>query len=155
MRLQLELAGDKQLDRELLRFADRATDVRPAWAAIMLRLAEAEKRQFDSEGQRASGGWAPLAASTLARKQRLGLDPRILHATGRLAASLTAPLPGGDAIREALPLEMRFGTDVPYAGFHQTGTSRMPQRRPLETTEQDRRDMFVRLLQRFLVTGEP
>lgn len=154
MLLELDAFGDRQVDRELLRFADRAVDATPAWAQIIIDLAHLEHEQFASEGALASAGWAPLAPATVARKAAAGLDPRILHATGKLAASLTEPLGGGDAIREVAPDEMRFGTTVPYARFHQLGTERMPQRRPIELRERDRRAL-VQTLQRFLVTGHP
>lgn len=153
MRLSLDVFGDVQVDRELLRFADRAVDARPAWDAIMHQLGVLEREQFDSQGARASGGWAPLAPSTVADKARRGLDPRILHATGKLRASLTEPA-GPDAIRESLPNAMRYGTSVPYARFHQQGTGRTPQRREIELTATDRHRMFVQTMQRFLVTGE-
>jgi phage gpG-like protein len=152
VRLDLDVFGDKQVARELLRFGDRAADVRPAWNAIIGRLERLEAEQFDSQGGRGSGGWAPLAPATVAEKARRGLDPRILHATGRLRASLTGR--GGDAIRESHPDEMRFGTSVPYARFHQQGTSRMPRRREIELRELDRHMIFVQTVQRFLVTGE-
>jgi phage gpG-like protein len=153
VRLELDVFGDKQVARELLRLGDRAADARPAWNAIIDRLLLLEREQFDSEGGRASGGWKPLAPSTVADKARRDLDPRILHATGRLRDSLTRRT-GGDAVRESHPNEMRFGTDVPYARYHQQGTGRMPRRREIELTETDRHQMFVQVLQRFLVTGE-
>jgi phage gpG-like protein len=120
--------------------------------AIIHKLEQLETEQFDSEGARGSGGWAPLAPATVAEKARRGLDPRILHATGRLRASLTAR--GGDAIRESHPDEMRFGTDVPYAAFHQRGTARMPRRRGIELPATDRHMIFVQTIHRFLVTGQ-
>jgi phage gpG-like protein len=56
-------------------------------------------------------------------------------------------------IFEAHPTELVFGTRVPYAIFHQTGTSRgLPRRRPIELTEQTRREC-VKILQRWLVEG--
>lgn len=151
MRLELDAFGDKQVAREILRFGDRATDARPAWNSIIGQLERLEAAQFDSEGARASGGWAPLAPATVAEKARRGLDRRILHATGALRASLTRH--SDDAIRESHPNEMRFGTTVPYAVFHQRGRG-VPQRRSVELTETDRHAIFVQTVQRFLVTGE-
>lgn len=154
MRIELDVAGDKQLAREVLRLGDRAVDATPAFAKVVTDLAEHERRQFETEGGLASGGWTPLAASTIAAKRAAGLDPRILRATGALYRSLTQPLGGGsDAIREVRPDEMRFGTSLRYARFHQLGTDRMPQRREIELRERDRADV-VKTLQRYILTGE-
>lgn len=155
MRLEIDVFGDKQLARDLLRLGDRIEDATPAFREMLTKLAGIEREQFASEGGRGSGGWAPLAASTLATKRANGLDEHILVATGRLRASLTGVAPGGDARREVHPTEMVFGTNVPYARYHQLGTIRIPRRRFLELTELDRREAFVKVLQRFYMTREP
>jgi phage gpG-like protein len=154
MRLELDVFGDVQLNRELLRFADRAVDARPLWDHLILQLRALEEGQFTSQGDRASGGWLGLADSTIARKAAKGReDPsRILYDTGALMKSVTEP--GGNAVALSEPAMMIFGTTVPYARFHQLGEG-VPQRRFLELTEHDRADMFVRGAQRFLVTGTP
>jgi phage gpG-like protein len=41
---------------------------------------------------------------------------------------------------------MFFGTRVPYAAFHQTGTRRMPARKPVELSERNRRKV-VKIIQ--------
>lgn len=155
MLIELEIFGDVQLRRELLRFKDATADASPAFEQILMgtgrgsfSLRKIEGKQFATQGKFASGGWTKLAPSTVAQKARRGLDPRILHATGRLSASLTGPGPGH--IEIVTPQSMIFGTEVPYARFHQSGTHRMPRRRPIELREQDRRGM-VRTLQRHLL----
>lgn len=150
MRLIIEHAGDQQIARDLLRIDARVMDARPAFAQIINDLERIEGRQFDSQGGYGSGGWQPLAAATVARKQAQGLDPRILHAKGDLSGSLTGK--GGDGLREVFPSSMAFGSRVPYAKYHQTGTGRMPQRQPLELPEGDRR-AIPRTLQRYFFTG--
>jgi phage gpG-like protein len=155
MRLELNVVGDQQLNRELLRFAGRAVDARPLWDKILLDLRALEEEQFSSQGARASGGWQPLADSTIQRKAAKGRQEpsRILVDSGDLLKSLTEH--GGDnAVRVSEHDEMRFGTRLPYAEFHQLGHG-VPQRRFLELTETDRHQTFVRQAHRFLVTGEP
>jgi phage gpG-like protein len=156
MLIELELAGDVQLRRELLRFRGAVADASPAFEQIargssglkgVYSLRGIERRQFQSQGAFASAGWAPLAPSTVRAKARRGLDPRILHATGRLAASLSG---GAGRVEIVSSSQLIFGTSVPYARFHQSGTARMPRRRPIELREQDRR-AIVRTLQRYLV----
>jgi hypothetical protein len=169
--LVFEVAGDKLIERELLRMGDYAQDATPAFAAIGGFMMAETKEQFATEGHRASGGWAPLAPSTIQKRGGAGrsggaifTNPgggggftsggpvRILHDTGALEQSLTEPK-GANQILEVTPQELVFGSRLPYAHYHQTGTRRMPRRRPLEFTEAAKRDM-VKILQRFVVTGE-
>lgn len=76
-------------------------------------------------GEHTPGGeaWAPLAESTVKKK---GHD-RILYESGDLLASLVE-VGGPGNINEASDHGSIYGTEVPYAIFHETGTSRMPAR---------------------------
>lgn len=148
MELELEVFGDVQLKRSLLRTAGRFKDAAPAFEQIADILMEIEDDQFESSGRHGSGGWAKLAESTLEHKTGAG----ILIETGDLERSLTtrgAP----DQVLEITSEFLLFGTSLPYAAFHQTGTSRMPRRRPIELTETDRRQI-VKQLQSWLITGD-
>lgn len=60
--------------------------------------------------------WAPLASSTMASKRP---GSRIMVDSGRLLSSITMDVVGDEA---------RLSTPVPYALYHQEGTSRMPAR---------------------------
>jgi phage gpG-like protein len=147
MIVELAFEGDVQLKRKLMRIGDRAVNARPAFEAIGQLLFDLEREQFSSEGGRASGGWAALADSTVRSR---GSSGPILKSSGALEASLTGR--GGDNTFRASDEFLLFGSSVDYAGFHQTGTSRMPQRRPLELTESDRRGV-VKILQEFVLGG--
>lgn len=172
MRLVFEVDGDRLIERDLLRLGEYAQDATPAFEAIGGLMMEETKDQFATEGRHASGGWRPLAPSTVRRKLHGGRFTRgfaigpgggnfvavssgglgILYETGALERSLTdrdAP----NQIFEAAPQELVFGSSLPYARYHQRGTHRMPQRRPLEFTEPAKRRM-VKILQRWIVTGE-
>lgn len=148
MRLELEAFGDVQFSRELLRVGANAGDMRPAFDNVHVLLLAVENRQFGSEGGAFSGGWKPLAASTVRYKAKHGLDPRILHATGDLRRSFANNHAKGHVYR-ASANEMFVGSSIPYARFHQTGTKRMPRRRPFELNEQVRRQV-VKILQEHL-----
>lgn len=148
VRIELDVFGDKQVSRELLRFRDAAADMKPALEEIADDFLDIEERQFSSEGRYGSGGWAPLAPSTLAGKVRRGYDTRILHERLRLRRSLTTR--NQDHIRKITSDSMFVGTSVPYAIYHQHGTSHMPRRRPVELPARDR-DNWVKILQRHLV----
>ena len=68
--------------------------------------------------------WAPLALSTILAKEHSA----ILVDTGRMFESLTTPNGTQDTIWTTGKNWLTFGTSVPYAHFHQTGTRRMPAR---------------------------
>lgn len=155
IRLSLDVFGDQQLDRELLRYQQRGEDLSPAFEAVADFFLDVERRQFDTQGGYASGGWAPLAESTIRNKMRLNLDLRILHATLRLRESLTNRF-DADHIRDIRADEMFVGTGVDYAAYHQgdrTFLSRTPRRRPVEFRAADRSQM-VKIVQRHIETGE-
>ncbi len=144
--------GEKQVSRELLRVSDAVQDARPAFRKIADDLVQAGRRQFDTQGGHASGRWAPLKPETVRAKASKGHDPRILRATEALMNSLSRRGGPGQKL-QITPGLLVFGSDVDYGRYHQSGTSRMPQRRPLELTAVDRRGV-MRRLQRFVMTGE-
>lgn len=148
--MQFNVLGETQLQRTLLRFNQRALNATPAFASILDEMREQVDSQFASEGGRGSGGWAPLAASTIAFKSRMGYPLEILHRTMALRNSLTEIAPG--SIGVVGPKSMIFGSAIPYGHFHQSGTRKMPRRRPVDFTEADRQK-YVRMLQAYIVEG--
>jgi phage gpG-like protein len=150
VRIDFDIFGEEQVSRELLRFSAHAGNAQPAFHKIAGDMREQIAEQFESEGGRGSGGWAPLAETTLAAKAARGLDPHILQATHSLMESLTST--GGDHIERVTDDSLLFGSSDPKGKFHQKGTTRMPARKPVDFTELDRRS-FVRTLQRYIVDG--
>lgn len=158
MELRLEIFGDVQLSRDLLRFRERGMDMRPVFHNLADDFLDIETRQFESEGRYASGGWQPLTPDYLAWKVRHDLDPRILHATLAMRNSLTVRGAPGQ-VRRITRDEMFVGTDVrskrgfPYPAVHQNPKrSPLPRRRPVELREADR-DNWVKQVQYYLVYG--
>lgn len=149
-RIAFEFYGDTQVERTIDRTLDRTDDATPAWDAIADSLARAERRQFDSEGGYASGGWAPLSPRYAAWKERHYPGRPILVRTGRLRASLTERPLGVEVIR---PHSAILGSHVPYGLHHQRGGGRLPRRRPVELPESVRRQ-WVQIVQRWIVTGK-
>lgn len=147
----IEVFGDRQVDRQLLRMGARVQDPIPLWESLAEDLMQIEQAQFSSEGGSGSGGWAPLADSTLIQKARRGFPSAILRATDALMNSLTRRGAEGQVL-DINPEFLRFGTDIEYGGFHQTGTSRMPQRRIVEYTELER-VALIKKVQLFIVRG--
>lgn len=153
VRLSVEVFGDKQLERSLHRFADRADDLRTPFREIQDMFRGVASKQFTSQGRYGSGGWRPIAPATVAAKMKAGLDPRILHATHRLRRSLTTRR-HPDHISTIRRDTMEFGSSVPYGVHHQHGAPRanLPKRPPFELRKNDRRSA-VKILQRHLVEG--
>lgn len=148
-RLTLEFFGERQLDRTLDAIDARLHNMRPAWDALADRFAEVERRQFDSEGKYGSGGWKPLSPAYAAWKARRYPGKPILEREGDLRRSLTVrPFP----VERFGRLDAEFGSDVPYGAFHQRGSGRLPQRRPVELPTSTREE-WAKLLQRYVRTG--
>lgn len=153
MLLEIQVYGESQINRELLRFGARAVDARPAWELIADDMGDITKAQFETEGGARSGGWVPLKPETLAAKQNKGLDSRILHATLALSKSFESGDPGH--IQVMTPQTMEWGSKVPYGVYHQSTAPRrvLPRRPIIDFTELDRQS-FVKTLQRWVVEGE-
>lgn len=138
MYLEVVANGETLMRRDMLRFADNLAIPKEGLLAAGVVLRQAIEEQFASEGSHASGGWAPLADSTVREKARKGYRPEILRATDRLMESLTSKF-DSDHIEEMRgPDTLAYGTRVPYGIFHQTGTRKMPRRRPVALTEGDK-----------------
>jgi len=79
--------------------------------------------------------WPPLAPATVKAKGTKGAG--ILRLSDRLFNSVTDR--GGENIarmrRSSFGYKYEFGTNVPYAEFHQFGTDNLPSRKVLQMTE--------------------
>lgn len=145
--------GEKIVERQLLRFTENLENPRPALELAADHLRQAVEEQFDTEGGHASGGWKPLSQGRVEEKARLGLDPRILRATGALHESLTRKFDSRH-IERLSGTSLTFGSTVFYGIFHQSSAPRtvIPFRPPIALTEQDKREM-VKSMQRALIKG--
>jgi len=142
---QFEVQGEEQVSRMLSRTTEKLEDLGPFWDAAGDMLITTMEAQFSSEGGR-TGGWAPLSSRYAVDKARKYGSQPILVASGGMRQSLVGG-PGNISRQEQGGL--LFGTEVKFARYHQSGTSRMPQRRILDLTDQDRRSI-MKLLQRHL-----
>lgn len=151
--MDLEVFGEKQLSRELLRVGANASDMRPAFDDVHALFLKVEEKQFSTQGAAYSGGWKPLAPATVKHKLRHSLDPRILHATLRLRKSLTNKTHVDHVFRSSAD-EMFVGSRVPYGAVHQKPvTSPLPRRRPVEFSNDVRREI-MKLLQRHVMGSQ-
>lgn len=127
------------------RFFDQMRErvARPGQMLDMLAddLVEFERQAFATRG---FGSWSPLDAATIRAKG----SSRVLVDTGTLMRDLTST----SAVR-VTDDEVTLDTDVAYAGFLQTGTSRMPARPPLPELDDSRASELADHVGRFLVDG--
>lgn len=151
MRAVFEVHGEVQLNRTFQRWAEHAGDATPAWEEIYSQLIKIEQEQFATEGAAGGEAWAALAASTVAAKARMGLRPEILRATDEMYNSLTNE-DDPNQLKIITPSMLAFGSLMPYAKYHQSGTSHMPQRRPVDLTETHKRKI-IKTLQLWLARG--
>jgi phage gpG-like protein len=114
----VETQGTKEVATSFRRMGYAAAHAQPAFRTISLLIMEIMDRVFDSEGRRGGGSWKLDSVDWLERKMRMGLDPRINHATLALRDSVTVPGAEGQ-IMEITSNALYFGSDLPYAGVTQ------------------------------------
>jgi len=141
MRFTFEVEGVKQFDRAFDRLGFHVKDLRPVWPYVEREMEQIMQEQFKSEGSKGRGGkWKQLSAGYAKQKaKRWGTQP-ILRASGALEGSLTGKT--GDSVRIATKEEYGFGTRLFYAAFHQTGTSKMPQREVFAFSDEQQRRLM-------------
>lgn len=149
LRIRFSFYGDVQLDRTLARFQARAINATPAFEQIRESFLRAERRQFDSEGHYASGGWQALSPAYAAWKARHYPGRKILVRTGELERSLTE----GPQINVIEPHMAIFGSAVEYGAYHQNGGENLPRRRPVELPA-SLRVRWVKIIQAYLVGSD-
>lgn len=127
----------------------RAGDLRPAWERWGDDVADALRDQFHTEGARFGEAWAALSPRYAAWKTLHFPGKTVLRRTDRLYASLThRPF----AVERVHADSAEFGTDVPYAIFHQRGTRFMPAR-PIISDDSELIDKARRLVARHITEG--
>jgi len=142
---RVEVKGEEQIARAFSRFGESVSDLSEAFREIADDFHKIEANQFESEGGYGSGGWKPLSVAYAKRKP---LGRPLLVLSGLMKESLVGETPY--SIEKIQPLEARLGTKVPYAIYHQTGTTKMPKRPLIQLTEGDK-SRWLKIIQRYLV----
>lgn len=135
-----KLEGVEKARDALHRLEEAGADLRKIWPRMAEIFYEAERKQFESQGGRGSGGWAALAPRYAKWKEQHYPGQPILRLTGNLFRSLTekgAP----DAVYEARPGSLTLGTIDPKARAHQKGAGSMPSRPVIELVREDFTEM--------------
>lgn len=147
-RLSMSVAGEEQLARGFSRIADEFSDYSEPFGQVVDLLKEVERKQFESEGSYGGVGWQPLSPRYAAYKEaRYGSKP-IMVISGLLKESLTGDNPY--YFEKIEPLRLTFGSTVPYGIYHQTGTSKMPQRKLINLNENDKKRV-TKTIQKWMV----
>lgn len=98
--------------------------LKPMWENFQSQFHAEETNHF------ANAPWEPLSRAYAERKQAEHGNKPLLQVTEDLMKSFTEAKVKG-AVRRMDDLSAEFGSDIPYARFHQLGTSIMPARPPL------------------------
>lgn len=108
MRSAIEVIGDRKVEHDLKRLADKVADPRPAFERLVHDLQRIEQQTFDTRGH---GSWPANKDQT--QRQKTGSKPGI--DSGDLMASLTSR---GKGSRVKIGRdELVFGTRIIYARF--------------------------------------
>lgn len=150
----ITVSGEEVLKRAFRNVEETVSDFTPEWKEVQAEFYEIEQDQFQSSGAKgASGKWAEVSEATEAFKIRefgtFALLAGTLIATGKLYESLTRST--ADSVFESNPKDMAIGTSLPYAKFHQTGTRRMPARKPIDLSDAQK-DKLARRIRKSLVS---
>ena len=149
LRVSLQVDGIAQFDRAFSRFSEGLKDLRPLWEPLAQEFYRIEDEQFASEGAHSGNPWKPLSPKYQQWKEKHIPGPMILELTNKLKLSLTYK--GNSAhVRQEDLLTLTLGSSLPYAKYHQTGTRRMPARKPIDLSE-DHKAKLGKIIHRGLV----
>lgn len=118
------VGGGEKVIRRLQHLGEKLADFRPLAAMIDPIFYGWMGERMDSEGR---GSWEPLSPSYAAAKAARYPGKPILQASGAMYDGLTADRSKYSVHRITVD-SGEWGTDAPYARYHQDGTGRMPQR---------------------------
>lgn len=139
--IKVSVLGEAQLHRALEGRIRRTSDLRPAFEQIADDFFEGEGRAFDREGgHEGNPAWAPLNPQYAERKARTHAGAKILTRSGKLRQALTG---GSGSVREVGRLRLAVGGSIivgkwDLGSLHQTGTRRMPARKPVNLSRRQR-----------------
>ena len=114
---------------------------RPLFKETDTKLRKFFNRQFAGQGVGPRGGhWQQLSTKYAERKRRLRPGRKVLQFDGTLRRALVRKS-GPNALRIITRDQFAFGTTgVPYASYHQYGTSKLPRRMMIDMDRVFRRD---------------
>jgi hypothetical protein len=133
---EITTAGDDKAAKTIADTGKRANNVKPGASKIRTAYREAEVEIFQGNG--GAVAWEKLKDSTRTAKRRRGQDHGTLRASNALYKSLTAPR-AAYQVDDRQPHELRFGSTLPYAHFHEEGRGQAKRPTQAFTATQQRR----------------
>jgi phage gpG-like protein len=124
LRIEISTSGDALTVLTRFRKNLPITQILDESAALLLNRI---RTRFLDETKPTGGKWVKSKAAI--RRRRLGLGGGTLYNTGRLFQSIQLYQFGENG--------RMIGTDVPYAGYHNEGTTSLPQRKFLGFSKED------------------
>lgn len=147
--MSVTVQGEERVSAMFLRMSAHAENMNPVLLHIVRDFRSTMTRQFDTAGRELGTPWPALSRRTIEDKAREHRDPRILHRTRRLRKSFTQ---GTEGYRFLSPTTIEIGSRVPYAEYHQHGTTKMPMRKLFEAN-QEVSTRWRNMLQHWLMRG--
>lgn len=139
--LTISVDNEVVIDRVLQGIEERATDLRPAWPAVVRVFREIVGRAFASEGASTGAPWAPLKPRTQQERARQGYGAAhpILQRTTKLMRALTIG-EGANVSMQSDRMAYVLSEEVGYFVYHQSRRPRtkLPRRAPVLLTADDR-----------------
>lgn len=151
--LGIDISGDKIIQKNLTRITSNIKDFSPIFRIISNKFHQYERSLFQSEGGISGSKWVPLSRSYASWKVRQNIYPgnSILNLSGDLKVSLTNSNAFG-SINIIKSSELVMGTRIPYAIAHQEGRGRLPVRKPIDISTNERRKWII-LVNAFIWKG--
>ena len=135
--LEFNVVGEEQLQRSFSRFGEDVEDASEAFREIAKDFREKlMPAQFNTQGSHGGSGWPPLSPNYAAWKAKNYPGAPILVRSGLLRESLEKN--NAYSIVDIQPKSMNIGSRVNYAIFHQQGTRKLPQRKIIQLSEEDK-----------------
>ena len=144
LNFQIRVKNARGLNMAFGGIVAKIRDWRALWPAVINQLNKAEGRAYQTQGAlTATGEWEALSDKYAQAKERKYPGQLIETASGRARAALTGHT--ADTIEELHPLFMRWGARIltkngrwDILTLQQTGTKKMPARRLMDFTDEDR-----------------
>jgi len=147
--LDITVKGDDKAAKTIADTGKRADNVKPGASKIRTAYREAETEIFQRNG--GAVAWAALKQSTREAKRRRNTDHGTLRATNALYKALTAAN-ASYQVDQRQPHELRFGTTLPYAPFHEEGRGQA--KRPTQAFTASQLARIRRAIEDFIATGD-
>jgi phage gpG-like protein len=127
--VNVTIKGGQNAQKRMLAISNRLKDLTGGFEAIHVDYLDTMMEVFSSEGKPRK--WDRLSEPYGSIKSSILPNAKILEVSGRLRDSFGENGSQGQ-VKEINPLSAKFGSSIPYAIYHQYGTSKMPSRPPIQ-----------------------